>query len=146
MTSRLFAGFSMPFSWSILPVIVLVSSLSAVWGIDTIRLTDVTQQTGIDFRHTDGSSGKYYVVETVSAGLALFDYDNDGDVDIYFLNGAPLRGSRFDKPPTNAMYRNDGNWKFTDVTQATSLGDTGYGLGVHLPEQLWAQCAVSKQW
>ncbi|MHC4559212.1 MAG: hypothetical protein ACYS80_18130 [Planctomycetota bacterium] len=56
MTSRLFAGFSMPFSWSILPVIVLVSSLSAVWGIDTIRLTDVTQQTGIDFRHTDGSS------------------------------------------------------------------------------------------
>jgi hypothetical protein len=112
-----------------MPVIVFVFSLSAALG-GTIQLTDVTKQTGIDFRHTDGSSGRYYVVETVSAGLALFDYDNDGDVDIYFLNGAPLRGSRFDKPPTNAMYRNDGNWKFTDVTQATSLGDKGYGLGV----------------
>jgi hypothetical protein len=113
-----------------MPIIVFVSSLLAASAGGTIQLIDVTQQTGIDFKHTDGSSGRYYVVETVSAGLALFDYDNDGDVDIYFLNGAPLRGSKFDKPPTNAMYRNDGNWKFTDVTQTTSLGDIGYGLGV----------------
>ena len=66
-----------------------------------IVLRDVTRQTGITFRHTDGSSGSRYIVETVSAGLALFDYDGDGDVDIYFLNGAPLRGARFDVPPIN---------------------------------------------
>ncbi|MBW8039047.1 MAG: CRTAC1 family protein [Planctomycetes bacterium] len=95
-----------------------------------IILSDVTRQTGIKFKHTDGSSGKLYLVETVTAGLALFDYDNDGDVDIYFLNGSPLKGTRFRKKPTNALYRNDGGWKFTDVTRQAGVGDTGYGLGV----------------
>jgi len=90
----------------------------------------VTKQTGISFVHTDGSSGRRYIVETVSAGLALFDYDGDGDVDIYFLNGAPLRGTKVDVAPRNALYRNDGNWKFTDVTKQARVGDTGYGLGV----------------
>ena len=114
----------------IIPVLSFLIPLSRTFAESTIRLTDVTEHTRIGFKHTDGSSGKYYVVETVSAGLALFDYDNDGDVDIYFLNGAPMRGTTVDKPPTNAMYRNDGNWKFTDVTKETSLGDAGYGLGV----------------
>jgi len=96
----------------------------------SIRLRDVTKQTGISFVHTDGSSGERYIVETVSAGLALFDYDGDGDIDIYFLNGAPLRGTTVKTPPKNALYRNDGGWKFTDVTETTGVGDTGYGLGV----------------
>ncbi|MCP3979742.1 MAG: CRTAC1 family protein [bacterium] len=95
-----------------------------------IVFRDVTQQTGIAFRHTDGSSGKRYIVETVSAGLALFDFDGDGDVDIYFLNGAPLRGSRVDATPRNALYRNDGGFEFTDVTRRSGTGDTGFGLGV----------------
>ena len=95
-----------------------------------IIFTDVTDQTGITFKHTDGSSGKLYIMETVSAGLALFDYDNDGDVDIYFLNGSALEGTKFKTEPTNALYRNDGNWKFTDVTKQAGVGDKGYGLGV----------------
>jgi hypothetical protein len=96
-----------------------------------IQLRDVTQQTGINFVHTDGSSGNRYIVETVASGLALFDYDNDGDADIYFLNGAPLRGTKMQGPaPRNSLWRNDGNWKFTDVTASSGLGDEGYGLGV----------------
>ncbi|MDP6634164.1 MAG: CRTAC1 family protein [Phycisphaerae bacterium] len=95
-----------------------------------IKLTDVTSKTGIAFRHTDGGSGKRYVVETVSAGVATFDYDGDGDMDIYFLNGAPLKGTKADSPPTNALYRNDGNFKFTDVTVKAGVGDRGYGLGL----------------
>jgi len=95
-----------------------------------IQLRDVTAQTGITFRHTDGGSGRRYIVETVSAGLALFDYDRDGDVDVYFLNGAPLPGTKADVPPKNALYRNDGNFQFTDVTEEAGVGDTGYGLGV----------------
>jgi len=55
---------------------------------------DVTRQTGIGFVHTDGGSGRRYIVETVASGLATFDYDGDGDIDIYFLNGAPLPGTR----------------------------------------------------
>ena len=103
---------------------------SAAAAAGPILLRDVTSETGITFEHTDGSSGKRYIVETVSAGLALFDYDADGDVDIYFLNGAPLAGAKFDVPPRNALYRNDGGFRFTDVTEESGLGDLGYGLGV----------------
>jgi hypothetical protein len=92
-------------------------------------LTDVTDQTGIEFQHTDGSSGQRYIVETVTAGLALLDYDNDGDDDIYLLNGAPLRGAE-PEVAHNALYRNDGNWSFIDVTQQAGVGDSGFGLGV----------------
>jgi len=101
-----------------------------VYAKTSLVLTDVTKDTGIDFAHTDGSSGKRYIMETVSAGLALFDYDQDGDVDIYFLNGAPLKGAEVKVPPRNALYRNEGNLKFTDVTKQAGVGDTGYGLGV----------------
>ena len=95
-----------------------------------IMLRDVTKDTAITFTHTDGSSGRHYIVESVSSGLALFDYDNDGDVDIYFLNGAPLKGTKVRTPPKNALYRNDGNFKFMDVTDKAGAGDTGFGLGV----------------
>jgi len=91
---------------------------------------DVTAQTGITFRHADGSSGHYYIMETVSAGLALFDYDGDGDQDLYFLNGRPIRDAKAAVPPRNALYRNDGQWRFTDVTTQAGVGDTGHGLGV----------------
>lgn len=90
---------------------------------------DITKETGITFIHTDGSSGRYYIVETVTAGLGVFDYDNDGDLDIYFVNGAALPGRTFDVPPTNELWRNDGNMKFTNVTQEAGVGDTGYGMG-----------------
>jgi len=95
-----------------------------------IQLRDVSGQTGISFVHTDGHSGHYYIVETITAGVALLDYDGDGLIDIYFLNGAPLRGSHAKTTPRNALYRNEGHWHFRDVTRATGLGDTGYGLGV----------------
>jgi hypothetical protein len=95
-----------------------------------ICLTDVTGKSGITFKHMDGSSGRHYIVETVSAGLALFDYDNDGLIDIYFLNGAPLKGTGISAIPVNTLYRNLGRWRFQDVTKASGLGDTGYGLGV----------------
>lgn len=95
-----------------------------------IVLNDVTKKTGITFVHTDGSSGKRYIVESVTAGLALFDYDGDDDIDIYFLNGAPLKGTKVKKTPKNELYRNEGNWKFTNVTDRAGVGDTGFGLGV----------------
>ncbi|NQV34347.1 MAG: CRTAC1 family protein [Phycisphaeraceae bacterium] len=95
-----------------------------------MQFHDVTKETGISFIHTDGSSGQRYIVETVTAGVGLFDYDNDGDMDIYFLNGAPLKGTQASSVSRNALYRNDGAWKFTDVTDRVGVGDTGYGLGM----------------
>ena len=96
-----------------------------------IRFRDVTNETQIAFLHTDGSSGQRYIPETITAGLALFDYNGDGFVDVYFLNGAPLQGAESsDPPPRNALYRNEGEWRFTDVTDEAGVGDTGFGLGV----------------
>jgi hypothetical protein len=111
-------------------VFILLCAFSHAPANAAITLTDVTEETQISFKHNDGSSGRCYLVETVTAGLALFDYDNDGDVDIYFINGGGLKGTKFKVPPKNAFYRNEGNWKFTDVTKETGLGNTGHGLGV----------------
>ncbi len=114
-----------------LAVVVALAICSPCLGQSCpIRMTDVTEATGITFQHTDGSTGRRYIVETVTAGLATFDYNGDGLIDIYFLNGAPTPESHFDTPPRNALYRNDGNWHFTDVTEEAGVGDTGYGLGV----------------
>jgi len=105
--------------------------LRAVEAPSPIQLKDVTRQTGITFVHTDGSAGRRYIVESVCAGLATFDYNGDGKIDILFLNGVPLPGSPTTTPSSrNALYRNDGGWKFTDVTQGAGLGDTNYHLGV----------------
>ncbi len=95
-----------------------------------ILFHDLLAASGIDFRHTDGSSGQRYIVESVCCGLATFDYNGDGLIDVYFLNGAPLKGTQVDLPPRNALYRNEGNWRFIDVTDEAGVGDSGYGLGV----------------
>ncbi len=95
-----------------------------------ITLTDITSETGIMFRHTTGGNGFAYIVEGVSAGVATFDYDGDGWIDIYFLNGRSLKGSPADKSLRNALYRNNGNWTFTDVTEEAGIPGTAPGLGV----------------
>jgi hypothetical protein len=97
---------------------------------ESMRFLDVTQQTGITFEHSTGFSGQYHIAETVCAGLATFDYDDDGDIDIYFLNSATPKGSSARAPLQNALYRNDGQWHFTDVTRTAGVGDMGFGLGV----------------
>lgn len=95
----------------------------------TIVFTDVTANSGIDFQHTDGSDGRHFLIESMSGGLALFDFDNDGDTDIYLLNGAPIDAPERPKK-SNALYRNDGNMHFTDVTPFAGVGDAHFGLGV----------------
>ncbi|MBL9127097.1 MAG: VCBS repeat-containing protein, partial [Verrucomicrobiales bacterium] len=96
----------------------------------SIRFDDWTDKAAIPFVHDDGSSGRRYIVETVASGLAVFDFDGDGDEDIYFLSGTALPGADAKKPAGNALYRNDGNWRFTDVTERAGVGRAGYGLGV----------------
>ena len=114
-------------------IAALVTIVSILWPkrpTDDIVLHDVTVDTGIDFTHTDGGCGRRYIMETVSAGLALFDYDGDGWIDIYFVNGSPLEGTNAKEPARNALYRNLQNWRFDDVTEEAHVGDEGYGLGV----------------
>jgi hypothetical protein len=112
------------------PLVALCCAQPVATAQDSIQLTDVSDRTGIQFVHTDGSDGRYFVIESFSAGLALLDYDLDGDLDIYFLNGAAIDRPAGDDAPTNALYRNDGDWRFTDVTRQAGVGDTGFGMGV----------------
>ena len=93
-----------------------------------LRFTDITAELGIEFRHTNGERGEKYFIEPIGSGVALFDFDNDGDLDLYCVNGSTLPKIDTPMPPTNVLYRNDGG-VFTDVTNEVSVGDTGYGLG-----------------
>ncbi len=96
----------------------------------SIQLVDATATSGITFCHNHGGSGQGYIVEGMVAGLALFDYDNDGYIDIYFLNGSALKGTVLEAPPRNTLYHNNGDWTFTDATEMAGVGDLGFGLGV----------------
>jgi hypothetical protein len=98
---------------------------------------------GIDFVHFNGMSGRFYQPEIMGPGVAMFDYDNDGDLDIYLVQGGLLGpGTPLLAPPkgplTDRLYRNDlvvpadgaGTLHFTDVTEQSGLKSRGYGMGV----------------
>ncbi len=92
--------------------------------------TDVALQSGIDFQHVNGSTGRFYYPETYGPGVVFLDYDNDGDQDLYLVNSAALPGFIESFEPANALYENNGDGTFTDVTGRSGVGDQGYGLGV----------------
>ncbi|HSA93997.1 MAG TPA: CRTAC1 family protein [Terriglobales bacterium] len=90
---------------------------------------DVTAKAGIQFHLTCGSPQKLYIMETLCGGVALFDYDRDGAVDIFLVNGSTLEGLRSGKHPGSKLYRNNGDGAFTDVTEAAGLAAAGWGHG-----------------
>ena len=122
---------------SIIGILILFLIATVVQGplippvsADTnIQFVDATQEAGIHWKHVDGRSGQKYFMETLGSGAAFFDYDADGDPDLYFVNGAPLPGYVSQEIPTNCLYRNNGDGTFTDVTEKAGVGDTGYGHG-----------------
>ena len=91
------------------------------------QFLDVTQRTGIDFIHSCGSREKSRIYEVNGSGLALFDCDQDGDLDIYFVNASG--GKEAGPGAVNALYRNDGDWSFSNITARSGTGDSGWGSG-----------------
>ena len=73
------------------------------FGSSAVQLADVTARAGISFTHTNGSAGEYFLIETTGAGGAFFDYDNDGDLDVYLVDGFDLQGIR--SVPINLVYQ-----------------------------------------
>jgi hypothetical protein len=92
------------------------------------RFTDVTTRSGVRFVHENGHSGRFLYPEIMGAGVGLLDYDGDGLLDLYFVNGNRLVGKP-DPAITNRLYRNNGDGTFTDVTQQAGVGDPSYGQG-----------------
>ena len=92
--------------------------------------TDVTEAAGIHFTHEAGLSDRKHLPETMGPGAAFFDADGDGDMDLYLVNSGALGDDPGAAGAANALYRNDGDGLFADVTDASGVGDTGYGMGV----------------
>ena len=99
-------------------------------SLEPIQLEDVTARAALNFRHFSGGTGQHYIVETVASGLATFDYDGDGLIDVYLLSGSPLRGAKATPEPRCKLFRNLGNFQFMDVTDQSGTGERGFGLGV----------------
>lgn len=98
-----------------------------------IKFKDVTLESGIDFLHSQGGKMLNAISEVVGAGACMADYDNDGFLDIYAVNGAGYThyyGKKWwYKKPYNTLYHNNGDGTFTDVTETAGVGDDGWGMG-----------------
>ena len=102
------------------------------------KFVDITRRCGIQFLHRASPTSKKYLPETMGSGVALFDYDNDGLLDIYLVNGAPID----DPTPAgtipkknspsywNRLYHQKRDGSFEDVTERAGVAGTGYGMGV----------------
>ena len=102
------------------------------------KFRDVTSELGIEFRYQSSHTPKKYLVETMGPGVALFDFDNDGRLDLFVVNGAPLADPT---PPKgipqktgpqywNRLYHQKADGKFEDVTEKAGLQGAGYGMGI----------------
>src|SRR2546428_4221481 len=99
---------------------------------------DTRSALGINFRNMASHTSKKYLIETMAPGVALFDYDNDGRLDIFAVNGAPLsdptpKGAIPQKPGPkywNRLYHQKQDGTFEDVTEKAGLQGVGYGMGV----------------
>jgi len=109
-------------------LIVAVPSFVIRGQSNELRFTDVTQKAGITFKHIS-SPEKKYIVESMSGGLALIDYDNDGYQDIYFVNSLTVDLVKSRTKTKSVLYRNNGDGTFTDVTDKAGVGDIGWGMG-----------------
>ena len=105
---------------------------------------DIAADVGLAFHHFTGATGEYFMPEIMGSGVALFDYDNDGDLDVYLIQGSTFdpaqdpQQSKFPPPPGwkpgNRLFRNllseTGKLQFVDVTEKAGVGHIGYGMGV----------------
>ena len=103
-----------------------------------VTFTDVTAQTGVNFRHAGSPTSQKYLPETMGGGVGLFDFDNDGRLDLFFTNGALLadpmpKGAAPDKREArywNRLYRQKADGTFEDVTERAGVKGSGYSMGV----------------
>src|SRR5436190_15858562 len=94
-----------------------------------VTFTDVTAAAGIKFVHNNGAFGKKYLPETLGSGCAFIDVDGDGWLDVFFVNSKAWPG-RSGAPSYPALYRNNHDGTFTDITRQAGLAVEMYGLGV----------------
>jgi hypothetical protein len=100
-------------------------------GTNPVTFLDVAGQAGITFRHDNAASPEKYLIETMGSGCGCIDYDQNGLLDLYLVNGAATRVYTPKQSLRSALYRNNGDGTFTDVTEKAGVGAEGlFGMGV----------------
>ena len=95
-----------------------------------LSFADVAEQAGLRFKLDQSPTPEKHMIETMAGGLAAFDFDGDGLTDLFFTNGAALPAMDKSAPRYwNRLFRNEGNWKFRDVTEAAGVKGAGYSMG-----------------
>src|SRR2546426_1930424 len=95
-----------------------------------INFVDVTKSSGINFQHFDGRSTMQYIMDQTGSGLGWIDYDQDGLLDLFLVQGSTFLPPHPRDPPTCKLFKNLGGGKFRDVTAEAGLGHVGCGQGV----------------
>jgi tetratricopeptide (TPR) repeat protein len=93
------------------------------------RFEDVAQRVGVSYRYESGATPDLFIGDTMGGGVALFDFDSDGWLDIYFVGGCALPFDRKAPPHPNKLYRNRRDGTFEDVTEHAGVAGSGYGMG-----------------
>jgi enediyne biosynthesis protein E4 len=104
-------------------------SAPAKSGPIDLLFRDITREAGITFQHHTAPEKKY-IVESMSGGVALFDFDRDGLIDIYFVDSLTVETAKNPGAARSALYRNRGRMQFEDVTDKAGVGHPGWGMGV----------------
>ena len=114
-------------------LVACCAALLAAWAPSAsgtaLLFKDIAAESGITFTH-HAAPEKKYIVESMSGGVAMFDYDNDGLIDLYFVDSLTVETARNPAAARSALYRNLGNGKFADVTEKSGLAHPGWGMGV----------------
>jgi hypothetical protein len=113
-----------------LRVCAALLAMAVVFPPSVFHYTNIAREAGLDMTIVFGGRDKNtYLVETTGTGVAMIDYDGDGWVDLFFVNGATLEGAPAGAEPTNRLYRNRGDRTFEDVTAKAGLAAGGWGQG-----------------
>ncbi|MDH3746114.1 MAG: VCBS repeat-containing protein, partial [Acidobacteriota bacterium] len=124
---------SLPSAVAVIAVLVLSAGFGGSRATGALgegpKFNDVGRQAGLTVATWCGGKGKPHILESGGAGLAFLDYDRDGDLDLYLVNGWRLEGSRVAEKGRNRLYRNNGSGRFEDVTNRAGVGDDGWGTG-----------------
>jgi len=110
-------------------LLVGMVEMSAFQQDTAVQFSNIAEKAGIHFKHENGATPEKYLPETMSGGALMFDYNNDDWPDLFFVNGGSFVDKKVAAAARHRLYRNDADGKFTDLTESSGIGVSGFGMG-----------------